>query len=511
MTDSSHIQHLKAQLKQYTTNLRHLETQAAKFGGESNVPLYLMNDLRATRQSLDQLASQLRKLGVSIAPVTSTFQLPTTIESYNPEQTLRECQEYILDNLETLFDNPSRAFLSRIKHRVHTTFRMLDGERKGILLKFLYDERLIGYDDPTIMEESSTSLISLESADLRGIQATHLSLNGCNLARAHCQDGNFSASELYRINLYKAVCQDTIFSGAAMCDSNLRNTDLSNSILASADLAYADLRGAKLEDAILTSTNLIFAGLDTANLTGAILTSADLSGARFAGTIFNNTNLTNVTLDDDQQRLLFSTGENQYTTQSLVEDEQQRVNDLEQRLAKFEHQRLTELEQHLVEVEQQRLAEIEQRLLQAEASSSNDQTMNFAETAKARIAELESQLEYERINTRISNLTPGTSLEVRVSRIESFGAYVDLAAGWEGLIHYSNLPNCQVGKVGDFLKVGEPLDVSVIAVHPTSKRINLSVHLEQPKDNQDTSNNQDAPKRDPRVAIRRISRNTPKE
>ena len=255
MTDAAHIQHLKAQREQNITNLRHLETQAALHGGESNIPIYLMNQLRQTLQTLNQLTAQLRKLGVTVPTTTSTMQFPTTTEPYNPEQTLLECQEYILDNLDALLNTPPRALLSRVKHRIHTTFRNLDGERKGILLKFLYDEHLIGYHDEN--RSVLPAIISLEMADLRGMQVNKYYLAGCNLQRTQCHD---------------AQCMGTNFRGSLLDQSswdraNLRDTDLGAASLIEATLDSADLRKANLDFATLTNATLTNATLTNATLT----------------------------------------------------------------------------------------------------------------------------------------------------------------------------------------------------------------------------------------------------
>jgi uncharacterized protein YjbI with pentapeptide repeats len=326
MTDDSDIQHLKKQMDQYTSNLRHFENQAAKFGGESNVPIYLMNDLHETRQMLDQLTMQLGKLGVTVAPVASTFQLPSSMEHYNPEQTLRECQEYILDNLETLIDNPSRSLLSRAKHRVHTTFRMLDSERKGILLQFLYDEQLIGYESSG---EVQNAILSLESADLRGINANGRYLNGCDLTRAHCHIGQFNGTSMKNATLRNTLCKGASFSeanliksflansnfsksdfqnanlsDANLSDANLSDANLSDANLSDANLSDANLRKANLVDAKMTDSNLANANLSDANLSDAQLTRSDLSGAELSfanltgiiaiGTSFNRASLSGV-------------------------------------------------------------------------------------------------------------------------------------------------------------------------------------------------------------------------
>ena len=278
MTDAAHIQHLKALREQNITNLRHLETQAALHGGESNIPIYLMNQLRQTLQTLNQLTAQLRKLGVTVPTTTTTMELPTTTEPYNPEQTLLECQEYILDNLDALLNTPPRALLSRVKHRIHTTFRNLDGERKGILLKFLYDEHLIGYHDEN--RSVLPAIISLEMADLRGMQVNKYYLAGCNLQRTQCHDAqcmgtNFRGSLLDQSSWDRANLIYANMSEAAVTGARFYKATLTGAVLHGTNLSVAKLDGADLSDAGLHGANLTLAYLSDAILTQEQLAQAE--------------------------------------------------------------------------------------------------------------------------------------------------------------------------------------------------------------------------------------------
>ena len=61
-----------------------------------------------------------------------------------------------------------------------------------------------------------------------------------------------------------------------------------------------------------------------------------------------------------------------------------------------------------------------------------------------------------------------------VSKITTFGAFVDLGNGKEGLVHISKISKERVNKVEDYLKVGQKVTVKVIEID-NQGRINLSM------------------------------------
>ncbi|MEY2727446.1 MAG: ribosomal protein [Planctomycetota bacterium] len=68
------------------------------------------------------------------------------------------------------------------------------------------------------------------------------------------------------------------------------------------------------------------------------------------------------------------------------------------------------------------------------------------------------------------NVVTGT-----VSRLAEFGAFVELEAGLEGMVHISELAWRRVGSVGEILKVGDSREFQVVEVDPKRKRVSLSV------------------------------------
>ena len=79
---------------------------------------------------------------------------------------------------------------------------------------------------------------------------------------------------------------------------------------------------------------------------------------------------------------------------------------------------------------------------------------------------------------KLQQLQKGQILEGTVSGLAPFGAFVDIGVGRDGLVHISELSNARVAQVEDAVKVGDKVQVRVIDVDAQSKRISLSLRLE---------------------------------
>jgi predicted RNA-binding protein with RPS1 domain len=79
---------------------------------------------------------------------------------------------------------------------------------------------------------------------------------------------------------------------------------------------------------------------------------------------------------------------------------------------------------------------------------------------------------------RMQGLEPGQVLDGTVSGLAPFGAFVDIGVGRDGLVHISALSSSRVGKVEDVVKVGDKVTVKVLEVDQQSKRISLTMRLD---------------------------------
>jgi len=71
------------------------------------------------------------------------------------------------------------------------------------------------------------------------------------------------------------------------------------------------------------------------------------------------------------------------------------------------------------------------------------------------------------------DVEPGSVYTGKVTRIMSFGAFVEILPGKEGLVHISELANRRVDKVEDVVKIGDMIQVKVTEID-SQGRINLS-------------------------------------
>lgn len=80
----------------------------------------------------------------------------------------------------------------------------------------------------------------------------------------------------------------------------------------------------------------------------------------------------------------------------------------------------------------------------------------------------------------------GQIFQGKVVRITTFGAFVELEPGVDGLVHISQISDKRVDKVEDVLKTGDMVSVKVLNVKPDDKRISLSIReaLEKPEKKQ---------------------------
>jgi ribosomal protein S1 len=76
----------------------------------------------------------------------------------------------------------------------------------------------------------------------------------------------------------------------------------------------------------------------------------------------------------------------------------------------------------------------------------------------------------------IRSLKPDTTLTGRVVRIESFGAFVDIGAGRDGMIHVTEMGRGYVGSPSEIVSVGDEVQVRVLEVDARRGRISLSMN-----------------------------------
>ncbi|SFE33612.1 30S ribosomal protein S1 [Alteribacillus iranensis] len=72
-------------------------------------------------------------------------------------------------------------------------------------------------------------------------------------------------------------------------------------------------------------------------------------------------------------------------------------------------------------------------------------------------------------------IEPGDIIEGEVKRLVSFGAFVEVAPGVEGLVHISQIANRHIGTPGEVLEEGQAVKAKVLDINPSEQRISLSI------------------------------------
>jgi len=194
------------------------------------------------------------------------------------EETLKK----YFDDMTQLF-NDNKTLLSNknpndinwviAQSRTLITLRQLDGRRKGLLVSFLSEAKLIN------QAPELKTIIKLEGADLNSAQLQNINLRNINLNKA---------------NLIQADLEGANLGGAQLKNAKLTGIKLQNTSLEHVDLTKAKVDSANLQKANLTEANLTGANLQKANLTGANLQKTNISEANIsAAQLYGVKDLTN--------------------------------------------------------------------------------------------------------------------------------------------------------------------------------------------------------------------------
>lgn len=87
-------------------------------------------------------------------------------------------------------------------------------------------------------------------------------------------------------------------------------------------------------------------------------------------------------------------------------------------------------------------------------------------------------------NTITSRYGIGQIVKGKVSKIASFGAFVELEDGVDGLVHISQISDQHVEKVKDALKVGQDVEARIVKIDREERRIGLSIKAVTMNENQ---------------------------
>ena len=77
-----------------------------------------------------------------------------------------------------------------------------------------------------------------------------------------------------------------------------------------------------------------------------------------------------------------------------------------------------------------------------------------------------------------SDIRNGQVFNGKVTRLERFGAFIDIGAEREGMVHVSEMGAGYIGQPSDIVKVGEEVEVRVLEVNPRKRQIKLTMKFD---------------------------------
>ncbi|MHB9032903.1 MAG: S1 RNA-binding domain-containing protein [Anaerolineae bacterium] len=90
-----------------------------------------------------------------------------------------------------------------------------------------------------------------------------------------------------------------------------------------------------------------------------------------------------------------------------------------------------------------------------------------------------SDVETKSNKLTLNDLKVGSTVTGKVVRLADFGAFVDIGAQSDGLLHVSELPWGYVNKPSEVLKIGDEVEVLIVEVDARRQRISLSMRQVQ--------------------------------
>lgn len=85
------------------------------------------------------------------------------------------------------------------------------------------------------------------------------------------------------------------------------------------------------------------------------------------------------------------------------------------------------------------------------------------------------QIEEDPWSTIGDRLNVGEIIKGKVSKITSFGAFVEIEEGIDGLVHISQISEEKVENVSDAMKIGDEVEARIVKVDPVERKIGLSI------------------------------------
>ncbi|PCF49837.1 30S ribosomal protein S1 [Staphylococcus delphini] len=130
--------------------------------------------------------------------------------------------------------------------------------------------------------------------------------------------------------------------------------------------------------------------------------------------------------------------------------------------------------------------------LSHEHVKSPEEVVSIGDTVKVKVRSVEQ--DSERVSLSIKDTLPspfetiqekyseGDIVEGKVMRLASFGAFVEIGSGLQGLVHISEISHKHIGTPGEVLEPGQSVQVKILGINPEEERISLSIKAANPEE-----------------------------
>jgi uncharacterized protein YjbI with pentapeptide repeats len=167
----------------------------------------------------------------------------------------------------------------------HTVLRRLDGRRKGVVVRFLRDAKLLTKDPDNYLDEADLSNAALRNAALEGAGLRDASLRGADLRGSSRSGVDFLNADLRGARFGRSTVDTTSFDGA-----DLRGADFNRS----------SIFHGSFDRACVAETSFYAARLDRPFFSGAVGQEVDLRSTviRGAQAAWSDARLWNIRRDE---------------------------------------------------------------------------------------------------------------------------------------------------------------------------------------------------------------------
>lgn len=200
-------------------------------------------------------------------------QRQTTLETYFDK--MSELVSKLIPAITTNQTNEISIMKSIIRTRTLTLMKVMDENRKGQALQFIYELDLLGKIceinlKGADLNDADLSPATLENAKIKSVFAKNVNLKNSNLKKADFTSSDFSNSDLTDTNLEETNFTNTDLSNVKFINANLTKTVLTNAIVNSADFKGAtfnetNLQGVDLRKAMHLTKDMLNNAINVAN------------------------------------------------------------------------------------------------------------------------------------------------------------------------------------------------------------------------------------------------------